>query len=192
MVRGNKLLDMPKKIEIKGGTKINNLTILRELPPRIRTNGKPRRVLLCKCDCGQEKEILFQSVSIGRVFSCGCFQSKVVKEGKFAISHGLSSHPLFTVWRCMISRCYDSSHYGYKYYGAKGVEVCSEWRESPKVFIEWALSNGWKKGLQLDKDIKGNSKLYSPDMCIFVTPYINLMNRSNTVNKLGWNQNIEY
>lgn len=171
---------MGARIEINAGKVFKRLTVIKEIAPRIRNNGKPRRVLLCKCICGKEKEILFQSFTIGRVASCGCLQSESAKKGKYARTHGLSNHPLFTVWRCMINRCYDVNHKGYKYYGAKGVRVCKKWKNNPNVFVKWAEENGWKKGLQLDKDIKGNGKLYSPRTCIFVTHYVNLMNRSCT------------
>jgi hypothetical protein len=39
------------------------------------------------------------------------------------------------------------------------------------------LSNGWRPGLQLDKDIKGNGKIYSPDTCVFVTRKENMRAR---------------
>jgi hypothetical protein len=169
---------MPNRIELRPGTKVNSLTVLSELPPRLRSNGRPRRVLLCKCVCGIEKEILFQSLTVGRVVSCGCHQRMIVKNGRHALKHGLSNHPLFTVWRCMKNRCYDPSHKGYKYYGARGITICEEWKEKPDSFIDWVLKNGWRKGLQIDRiNVNGN---YEPSNCRMVTPYENLMNRRCT------------
>lgn len=69
----------------------------------------------------------------------------------------------------MMQRCYYKKNNSYKNYGAKGVTVCKEWREDIKSFYNWAINNGWKEGLQLDKDIKGDGLLYSPDTCCFVT-----------------------
>lgn len=163
------------KTFLKEGTIVNMLTIVKELPPRKRTDGNPRRVLLCKCECGEEKEILYQSVYIGRVKSCGCHQKQTVKNGKFATKHGLSSHPLFTVWKGMINRCYVENHKGFKHYGGRGISICEEWLKSPSVFVNWGLSNGWKKHLQIDRE--NNDGNYCPSNCRFVTRAINLANR---------------
>lgn len=154
------------------------LTVLGELAPRIRTNGKPRRILLCRCDCGNEKEILYQTMSIGRCMSCGCHQKKVVREGAFAKTHGLSNHPLFTVWKRMIDRCYSPNHNGYKYYGGRGISICKSWKKDAITFVSWGKKNGWAAGLQIDRiNCNGN---YTPQNCRFVTPYENIMNRRCT------------
>ena len=90
--------------------------------------------------------------------------------------HGLSKHPLYKVWMDMICRCHVPSHPNYNWYGLKGVTVCEEWRNSAQSFIEWALSNGWKRGLDLDKDtlVKGN-KVYSPSTCKFISHRENML-----------------
>ncbi len=88
-------------------------------------------------------------------------------------THGLSRHPLYYVWQAMKMRCYNENYKDYKYYGAKGVKMCDEWFNDFEPFYKWAMNNGYKKGLQVDKDIKGIGKLYGPDSCVFVTPKIN-------------------
>ena len=75
----------------------------------------------------------------------------------------------------MISRCYNDKNQAYGSYGAKGVIVCDEWRNDYYLFEKWALSNGYVRGLELDKDIKGNSKLYSPQTCLWVSKRKNIM-----------------
>jgi hypothetical protein len=70
----------------------------------------------------------------------------------------------------MIGRCNNLKN---KDYGGKGVRVFSGWVENRNSFFDWAIANGWKEGLQIDKDIKGDGLLYSPDTCIFVTPKVN-------------------
>lgn len=64
-----------------------------------------------------------------------------------------------------------------EYYAKRGITVCDEWRHSYKPFERWALTNGWKKGLQLDRI--NNNKGYSPDNCRFVTRTQNMRNRRN-------------
>ena len=90
--------------------------------------------------------------------------------------HGLSKHPLYRVWMDMIGRCHVPTHPNYNWYGSKDIVVCEEWRNSAQSFIEWALANGWKRGLDLDKDtlVKGN-KVYSPNTCKFIPHRENML-----------------
>lgn len=78
------------------------------------------------------------------------------------------------VWRSMKKRCNLPHHPAYKYYGARGIKVCEEWSDF-YPFCNWALTHGYKFGLQLDRiDTNGN---YTPENCRFVTPLVNLSNR---------------
>jgi len=100
--------------------------------------------------------------------------------------HGLCKHPLYKVWDHMKQRCYNPNSVGFRYWGAKGVRICPEWRYDFKPFYEWAIANGWEKGLQIDKDIKAKALglqplLYSPERCQFVTPVVNSRGRDKTV-----------
>lgn len=95
--------------------------------------------------------------------------------------HGLSKHPLYSVWEYMKARCYNKNTIRYNNYGGRGIRICDEWRNIPKAFIEWGLSNGWQKGLQIDRiDNDGN---YEPSNCRFVT------NRKNNLNKREFQSN---
>lgn len=75
---------------------------------------------------------------------------------------------LFTTWRGMLFRCYDK-RYNSAY---SGCEVCDEWKTLSK-FSVWYYNNH-REGWQLDKDILGDGKLYSPQTCCFVPPEINM------------------
>ncbi len=59
--------------------------------------------------------------------------------------------------------------------------MCPEWIHSPEVFINWALINGWIKGLTIDRI--NNDKNYCPENCRFVTQSENNKNRREQ--KLG-------
>ena len=43
----------------------------------------------------------------------------------------------------MRNRCYNPHRNSYRYYGAKGVRICDEWRDDYSKFREWALANGY-------------------------------------------------
>lgn len=66
--------------------------------------------------------------------------------------HGLSGHPLYSIWLCMRQRCYYKKHNRYQNYGGRGIIVCDKWIDTPVEFIDWALRKGWKKGLQIDRE----------------------------------------
>ena len=93
--------------------------------------------------------------------------------------HGLfhDNQKLFNLWQTMKSRCENPNREKYKDYGERGIRVCNEWKDASN-FVLWALENGYKDGLQLDRiDNNGN---YCPENCRFVTPKENSRNRRNT------------
>ncbi len=92
---------------------------------------------------------------------------------------GITAIGLSSVYSNMIQRCHNSKNPEYYNYGARGITVCEEWRNSSKIFLEWALNNGWSMGLELDR--RNNNKGYSPDNCRWVTRLINSNNKRNTI-----------
>lgn len=100
--------------------------------------------------------------------------------------HGLSKHPLYSIWSGIKKRCYLKTHHNYHLYGERGVRVCQEWIDSFVPFYNWCIDNGWEKGMQVDKDIKANKLgippiLYSPEMCSIVTSHENNCSRRGNV-----------
>lgn len=85
---------------------------------------------------------------------------------------------LYSTWITMIHRCEDPKREKYKDYGGRGISVCEEWHD-PNSFIDWAYSNGYHEGLQIDRI--NNDMGYSPDNCRWVTNKVNSRNRRNTV-----------
>jgi len=88
-------------------------------------------------------------------------------------------HPLYFVWHNMKKRCYRTENKDYRYYGGRGIRVCSEWLADSKSFMQWAIGHGWQVGLQIDRiDSDGD---YEPMNCRFVTRYVNNRNRTDNV-----------
>jgi hypothetical protein len=73
---------------------------------------------------------------------------------------------LYGVWNAMRGRCNSPGTKDYKRYGARGIRVCAEWGHYGK-FRAWALKNGYRKGLTLDRmESDGN---YEPDNCRWIS-----------------------
>lgn len=85
--------------------------------------------------------------------------------------HGFHGSDVYKLWCGIVKRCENESSSNFEYYGGRGINLCEEWRNSPKSFCEWALSNGYKKGLEIDR--KNVNKGYNPDNCHFVTHFQN-------------------
>ena len=154
---------MWNKIIYKPEQKIGNALYLRDA-----ISNTAKRKAIFKCKCGNEFIADIYKVKTFETNSCGCFHSEMTAESNS--THQLSKHPLYAIWKSMKARCYNKTVKQYKDYGGKGVTICIEWLSDFKSFYDWAITNGWQKGLQLDKDIKGTGLVYSPENCLFVTP----------------------
>src|SRR5690625_110605 len=91
--------------------------------------------------------------------------------------HGLSTTKIYHIFWGMLNRCYVETNPAYEYYGGKGIKVCEEWNNFDKFlnFYHWAMENGYKEGLQLDRiDVDED---YSPENCRWVTPVVNSRNQ---------------
>lgn len=150
------------EIEYLVGQRFYNMVFVGEVQ-----SSKDRRGMFI-CTCGKIFTAYIHSIKSNATKTCGCGRNESVRIRK--TTHGLSRHPLYNVWNNMNERCYNTNNKSYKTYGGNGVEICDEWKNSFILFYDWCISNGWTNKLQLDKDFKGNGKLYSPNTCCFVTP----------------------
>ncbi len=80
----------------------------------------------------------------------------------------------------MVSRCNYTRNIGYENYGGRGIKVCNEWLGTDGFlnFYHWAISNGYKDGLTLErKNVNGN---YEPQNCCWITFAEQQTNKRNT------------
>ncbi len=101
------------------------------------------------------------------------------------IKHNLSKHALFTVWGNIKSRCNNPDFPQFEDWGGRGIGICPEWENDFKVFYDWCMANGWRKGLEIDRE--ENDGDYTPDNCRFITHRKNMLNqRMRKTNKSGY------
>lgn len=141
-------------------------------------NGKQNyRYILCKCICGNVKEYLFINIQQNHTKSCGCLNiDKIIQRNT---KHNLSQHSLYKIYTGMKTRCYNSNELIYENYGERGIKICQEWLNSFQIFYDWAIQNGWKNGLEIDRI--NNDGDYEPKNCRFITHKENCNNKSSNI-----------
>lgn len=142
-----------------------------------------KRVFLCKCDCGNYKEVSSALLMRGEAVSCGCYHKEIIEKSK--TQDGLSTRKVYTLWNNIKSRCYNKNFKQYKDYGGRGITVCDEWlgENGLKNFAEWAYKNGYDENAPRGKctiDRINNNKGYSPDNCRFVDMKEQAKNKRNS------------
>lgn len=133
----------------------------------------------CLCDCGNIKVTKYIGTK-NSIDNCGCEHKNKIpltKERKIELK-------LREVFSNMKTRCYNSNSKSYKDYGGRGITICDEWLNSFHSFKEWAINNGYKQGLSIErKNVNGN---YEPNNCTFTNNIVQSNNRTNN-HFITWN-----
>lgn len=162
-----------RKYFLNKGDRFGEWTIISDGLVR-RPNGKWG--YLCKCSCGKEKVIQAHRLVDGHTTSCGC--KKQDRFYKIITKHGLSKTRLNHTYRHMKDRCYNPKCNSYKSYGARGIKMCDEWLNDFVAFYNWALANGYKEDLTIERvDVNGD---YCPENCTWIPMGDQAKNRQNS------------
>lgn len=151
------------------------------LEPSERRDARRSTWWICKCDCGNTKEVRTTCLTKGFTKSCGCLRrEKGVEHGRQMMTkHGWYGTRVYHIWRSIVDRCENPNCPQYRNYGGRGISMCREWRELPQAFCEWAMNNGYTDDLTIDRiDVNGN---YEPSNCRWITIDEQQVNKRNNV-----------
>lgn len=164
------------------GERYGKLVVVEEAEPIYSKTGKMIRRWKCKCDCGNITIVRHGDLRNGSTVSCGCYNYQKESAVK---THGYSRTKLGNVFEGMKQRCNNPKNKNYEKYGGRGIKICTEWLNDPKKFFDWAIKNGYKEGLSIDRiDVNGN---YEPDNCRWADNETQCLNqRLRKDNKTGY------
>lgn len=155
-----------RKKQINVGDRFCKLTVLENMGIQMYNDGTRNTVYKCLCDCGNIVNVRHKMLSCGHVKSCGCYKHEYqrLKSPYYQIKY----RALLFVWKTMKQRCLVPANKDYRLYGGRGITICDEWKDDFFAFNSWAESNGYKKGLMLDRI--NNDGNYCPENCKWSTP----------------------
>lgn len=152
-------------------------------------NKNNRNYWKCRCECGNIINASTNQLKSGHTKSCGCFRSdttKIVHK-----KHGKKHIRLYKTWCGMKARCNNPNEKSYIDYGKRGISVCIEWENDFSTFYDWAMDNGYKDNLTIDRiNTNGN---YCPENCRWITKaeQANNTRRNIMIEFLGINKSLK-
>ena len=134
-----------------------------------------KQMVLCRCDCGIEREVVVGNLRSGVSTSGGCWKDEKTSERRK--KHGFSKTTMYHRYRAMIRRCYDPLYKEFHNYGARGIKVCDKWLESVENYIN---DMGFPPFKTAQIDRINNDLGYFKENCRWATPQENTNNRRCT------------
>lgn len=145
--------------------------ILEELDEKSNDGHKLYRV---KCKfCGFETRMQLRHTKLAK--NC-----KHLANGGSYIRHDYSweNKRIEKIFSGIKKRCYSKTDKSYRWYGEKGIKVFQDWIENPLNFEKWAIENGYRDDLTIDRiDPKED---YNPSNCRWISMIDNSKYKSTT------------
>lgn len=167
-----------KRICYSPGDLINGIEFIADCDPLVSPSRVSRRALF-RCSCGNEFNAVIRSVKSGNTKSCGCYGRKT-RSDRFT-THGKRSHPLYSVWCGIKTRCNNKSRPDYKYYGGRGICISGEFSGDFNAWFYYVISlDGYsdrvEKNLTIDRI--NNNKNYERGNLRWATKLQQVKNRN--------------
>lgn len=82
----------------------------------------------------------------------------------------------YSVWNGLKSRCKEGGAFQRRFPWYVGTTICQDWEGSFDAFADWYTSQvGYDLGWDIDKDVLGDNKHYSPETCVLLPRVVNLL-----------------
>jgi hypothetical protein len=153
---------------IRVGEKFGHLSFFGLLPPS--GYGK-HRLGIWKCDCGNSVNAPNSRVVTGYREHCGCLSAQRNRDSH--TKHGGRYTREYSTWKAMRERCHKPESKDYPRYGARGITVCEEWRDSFEAF----LRDMGPRPQDTTLDRVDGTRGYEPGNCRWATVMIQARNR---------------
>ena len=125
------------------------LTIIEEFSRREEKlrhrQGRLRKFLRVRCECGTEKEILKENLP--RTTSCGCYARLL------ATRHGMCRTRTYRSWQMMLDRCSNTNNPMWENYGGRGITVCKRWTNFHNFLMDMGVRPPHKSIDRIDNSL---------------------------------------
>lgn len=141
--------------------------------------GMTYREFLQRLGTEAMREGLHEEVWVNALFADYVPISDISKSNTYVddrLQHGYKGTRIWSTYHNIKQRCNNVKHPRYNDYGGRGITMCEEWLNDVTSFINWAIQNGYNKGLTIDRI--DNNKGYSPDNCRCVSYAVQATNTS--------------